>query len=102
MVEIQTEEKKAEEIIMLQLAGKQEMLTDYELPYFTHILCHRGKAQLRLENQFYKIKPNDIVIGLPAMGIKDLECSRNFKATCLLVSFDLMSKNNPDIGWGIK
>lgn len=78
------------------------MPADHPPDYFTHILCHRGTARFRLENQLYQIKPNDMVIGLPAIGIKDLECSRDFKATGLLVSYELMSKNNPDIGWGIK
>lgn len=97
-----TEKGSQKEIIVLELAGKAEMLTDHLQDYFTHILCHSGTAQFRLENQLYQIKPNDIVIGLPAIGIKDPKCSRDFKATCLLVSYELMSKNNPDIGWGIK
>jgi AraC family transcriptional regulator, transcriptional activator of pobA len=99
---VPTEESSKKEIVVLELKGMKEMFPDNLQHYFTHILCHSGSARFRLENQLYQIKPNDIVIGLPTIGIKDLDCSRNFKATCLFVSYELMSKNNPDIGWGIK
>lgn len=96
------EERNKKDIIVLELAGKREMIQDHLQHYFTHILCHSGTARFRLENQLYQIKHGDIAICLPSIGIKDLKYSRNFKATCLFVSFELMSKNNPDIGWGIK
>ncbi|GEO03779.1 AraC family transcriptional regulator [Adhaeribacter aerolatus] len=102
MQEKLTEEESSKEIIVLELTAEREVLAQHRQHYFTHILCHSGKARFRMDNQLYQIKPNDIVISLPAIEIKDLEYSRNFKATCLFVSFDLMSKNNPDIGWGIR
>src|SRR5688572_13645889 len=96
------QENNKKEIIVFKLNGKQEAFPDHLSNYFTHILCHSGTASFRMENQVYQLNQNDIAIGLPSNLIKDLDYSRNFKATCLFVSFELMSKNNPDIGWGIK
>src|SRR5688572_15470665 len=96
------QENNKKEIIVFKLNGKQEAFPDHLSNYFTHILCHSGTASFRMENQVYQLNQNDIAIGLPSNLFKDLKYSRNFKATCLLVSFELMSKNNPDIGWGIK
>ncbi len=93
---------KTKEIIVLQMTGKRDVPADYIQHYFTHILCHKGKARFRMENKKYQIEKNDIVIGRPSIGIKDLKYSWDFSASYLFVSFDLMSKNNPDIGWGIK
>ena len=90
------------EIIVVEMKGKMEIPAIYQEHYFTHILCHKGTAQLKIENKTYQIGKNDIAICLPAISIDNIKSSRDFKSTCLFVSFDLMSKNNPDIGWGIK
>lgn len=90
------------EIIVTNSLNSLEIPKDYMHHYFTHILCHSGSGQFRMENKDYKIVKNDIVIWLPTIQINDLMFSPDFTATYLLVSFDLMSKNNPDIGWGIK
>ena len=97
-----TEVNSNREIIVQEMAGKRDVPADYLQHYFTHILCHKGTAQLRMDNRTYRIGKNDIVIGVPTIGITDLKCSRDFKATNLFVSYELMSKNNPDISWGIK
>jgi len=99
---IPTKVNNNKEIVLQEMAGKRNLVADYLQLYFTHILCHKGKARFRIENKPHQIEENNIVIGLPTIAIEGLKCSRDFKATCLFVSFDLMSKNNPDIGWGIK
>ena len=90
------------EIIVLAMAGKVDVPAEYLHQYFTHILCHEGSARFQMENRHYQIEKNGIAISLPTIRITDFQCSPDFKATCLFVSFELMSKNNPDIGWGIK
>jgi len=95
-------ETSNKEIIFLEMTGKRDIPADYLQQYFTHILCQKGKAAFRIESKPYQIEKNSIAIGLPSIAIDNLKCSRDFKATCLFVSYELMSKNNPDIGWGIK
>lgn len=92
----------ANEIILLEIGGKRAMTADHNQHYFTHIICQSGTARFRIENKTYEMGKNDIAIWLPSFVISDLKYSRDFKATTLFVSFDLMSRNNPDIGWGIK
>lgn len=94
--------KNNEEVIVMQMAGRKNMPAQHLKDYFTHILCHKGTARFRMENKPYQLGKNDIAIMLPSTELKDLKCSKDFNATCLFVSFELMSKNNPDIGWGIK
>jgi AraC family transcriptional regulator, transcriptional activator of pobA len=95
------ESANREEIILQKVNGK-ELPANYLKHYFTHILCHTGTAGFQLGDKAHQIEPHDIAIWLPSAEISGLKVSRNFKATCLFVSFDLMSKNNPDIGWAIK
>lgn len=98
----QLEVNNGREIIVVEMTGKTKLPEDYTQKYFTHLLCHAGTARFRMDTRSYQFSRNDIAIVLPTTEVKDLKCSRNFKATCLFVSFEMMSKNNPDIGWGIK
>lgn len=95
-------EKKAKEIIVVEKLGSEEVPGNFMQTYFTHILCEMGSGQFSIDDKMYSIGKNDIAILLPNTEIHDLVFSPGFKATILLVSYDLMSKNNPDIGWGIK
>lgn len=90
------------EIVILEIAGNRVQQEEYGKQYFKHVLFHQETAQFRMENRAYQLGKNDIFIQLPATEVIELKRSRDFKATCLYVTFDLMSKNNPDIGWGIK
>lgn len=89
-------------ILVVKSLTDEQVPKDFAKHYFTHILCHSGKGQFQLDNKKYSIETNDIVIFLPSQEVQDLLFSPDFSATFLLVSFNLMSKNNPDIAWGIK
>ncbi|HAO08286.1 MAG TPA: hypothetical protein DCQ50_15185 [Chryseobacterium sp.] len=70
--------------------------------YFVHILCHKGKATIKINGNSFELDKNSLVILLPEVEFVFVQCDEKFEATCFSVSFELMSKNNPDIGWGIK
>lgn len=95
-------EKKVKDIIVVENLGSEEVPQDFMQTYFMHILCHEGSGQFSIDDKKWNIGKNDIAILLPNAEIQDLKFSPDFKATFLLVSYDLMSKNNPDIGWGIR
>ena len=90
------------DIILVESLGSEEVPQDFMQSYFTHILCHSGGGQFSMDNKRYRIEKGDIAILLPNAKIHELMFTPDFKASFLLVSFELMSKNNPDIGWGIK
>lgn len=95
-------ELKDKEIIVVERLSVEQLQQNFDKHYFTHILCHSGKGQFLLENKKYSIDKNGIAIFLPSQEVQELLFSPDFTATFLLVSFELMSKNNPDIAWGIK
>ncbi len=95
-------EKKEKEIIVVDSLESDEVPRNFMQHYFTHILCHKGSGQFSIDDKKWTIEKNDIAILLPNTEIQDLKFSPGFKATFLLLSYDLLSKNNPDIGWGIK
>lgn len=90
------------DIIVTENLENKEVIQDYAQTHFMHILCQSGNGQLSLNETKHRIEENDIVILLPNSKVQELSFSTDFRAICLLVSFEFMSKNNPDIGWGIK
>lgn len=90
------------DIILLERFDTGQIPEDYLDRYFTHILCIRGSGRFQTGKGTFRIAENDIVVWLPSAKITDMLFSPDFTALYLLVSYDLMSKNNPDIGWGIK
>lgn len=91
-----------EEIIILDSYDADKLPQEFTSHYFTHILCHNGTGQLRMNGATYPIKPDDIVILLPLEEVEDLLFSIDFQADFLFMSYDIATKNNPDISWGIK
>lgn len=90
------------DIILTDTLNSPEIPEDYLLHYFTHILCENGHGQFLLDGKEQSIGKNDICFWLPGAAVDKVLFSPEFNAVFLLVSFDMMSKNNPDIGWGIK
>lgn len=91
-----------DDIILIESLNEGFELHNYFDSHFTHLLGQKGKCQFRIGDKTWTISKNDIAIFLPNEIIQDLSFEPDFKGIFLLVSFDLMSKNNPDIGWGIK
>src|SRR5687768_2592479 len=92
----------SKEIFLKEIANEKDFNADHLEDYFTHLLCHKGEGSFRIANKVYRIHEGEIAILLPSVEIKDVEVQKGFKATCFFVSYNLLSKNNPDIGWGIK
>jgi len=90
-------------IRLLTITDQNKMILYENLEnYFTHILCESGHGQFSIENKNYSLEKNEIAIWLPKHTVSEIRLSTDFKASCLMVSFDLMSQNNPDTRWGIK
>lgn len=91
-----------EDVIYLTHFEFSQIQQKYLERYFVHILCRTGKGQFDIDNKFYSITEGDISIWMPSSSIKNIMFSPDFDADLLLVSADLLNKNNPDISWGIK
>ncbi len=94
--------QQSPDVIVLDRFDTEQIPKDYLERYFTHILCHAGSGQFQMADQTYQISENDIVIWLPSVNITHVLFSPDFKASFLFLSFEVLSKNNPDISWGIK
>lgn len=97
-----SEEQNSPEIYIVEISREGVEMLERKQDYFVHMLCHTGTASFRMDNKTYNMGKWDLAICLPNCIVKEFVGSFDFKATLLYISFDRMSKNNPDIGWGIK
>lgn len=78
--------------------------TDFMGKYHIHILCHKGKAQFRMneQQQTFVIEANDFVVWQMGSYIYDALYSADFDADVLLVSRIFLIENNPETVWATK
>lgn len=95
-------EENNNEIISRKVARISDFRGLNSQKYFVHILCLKGKATIKINGNPFKLDKNSLAILLPDVEFEIVQCDEKFEATCFSVSFELMSKNNPDISWGIK
>lgn len=100
MEELSTNERP--DVIVLKTFDINSIPPNFHEDYFTHILCHAGSGQFTLGNRTYSLGKGDVVIWLPKTTPTNIMFSMDFNATFLLLSFDLLDRNNPDMAWGIK
>ena len=78
--------------------------TDFVGKYHILILCHKGKAQFRMNEQqrTFTIEADDFVIWQMGSYIYDALYSADFDADFLLVSRIFLIENNPETVWATK
>lgn len=91
-----------EDVIILDRYDISLLPENFLENYFTQILCHKGQGQFQLEGKTYTIQPNDIATWLVSAKVENLLLSPDFEADIILSSYDIVTKNNPNILWGIK
>lgn len=90
------------DVIILDRYDMSLLPENFLANYFTQILCHKGQGQFQLKGKIYTIQPDDIATWLVSEKIDNLLLSLDFEADVILTSYDIATKNNPNILWGIK
>ncbi len=74
---------------------------DFNKYYHTHLFCHQGSISFWFNNLEMKCKSGEFLFWFAESRLKDLVCSRAFKATALLVENHFLYDNIPDQSWSI-
>jgi AraC family transcriptional activator of pobA len=79
----------------------EQLYKDFHQYYHTHLFCHRGSIQFVLNNRQLECKSGEFLFWFADSKVTNLTCSKNFRATVLLVENDFLTDNNPDQSWAI-
>ena len=92
---------KLPRIVMLNLSSEKDFPNDFQVNYHTHLLCHRGSLTFLFNDTKLKCKSGEFVFWFAKSRLAELEFSKEFKATVLLVEKQFLNDNLPDQNWGI-
>lgn len=98
-------EVKDPRVVLLEVTDEGGFLEDFQKYlhgyYHTHLFCHRGNIHFLFNDRKLQCKGGEFLFWFADAKVKDLKCSKNFKATALLVEKDFLMDNNPDQSWAI-
>ena len=98
-------EVKDPRVVLLEVTSEGGFLEDFQKflhgHYHTHLFCHRGNIHFLFNNRKLQCKGGEFLFWFADAKVTDLTCSKNFKATALLVEKDFLNDNNPDLSWAI-
>ncbi|HLW07302.1 MAG TPA: helix-turn-helix domain-containing protein [Marinilabiliaceae bacterium] len=88
-------------IVMLKVSNKEDFPDDFSVNYHTHLLCHRGSITFLFNEVKMKCSRHEFVFWFAKSKLADLQFSKGFSATVLLVANQFLLDNIPDQNWGI-
>ena len=91
-----SKEEKFPRIIMLELTNEKDFPNNFQDNYHTHLLCNRGSLTFSFNDIKMKCKSGEFVFWFANSKVSDLEFSKGFKSTVLLVENHFLNDNVPD------
>src|SRR5690554_2889768 len=88
-------------IVMLKVSNKEDFPDDFSVNYHTHLLGHRGSITFLFNEVKMKCSRHEFVFWFAKSKLADLQFSKGFSATVLLVANQFLLDNIPDQNWGI-
>jgi AraC family transcriptional regulator, transcriptional activator of pobA len=88
-------------IVKLNLTREKDLPKDFQINYHTHLLCHSGSFTFFFNKEKMTCKSDEFVFWFANSRLTDLEFSKSFRATALLVENQFLNDNIPDQSWGI-
>jgi len=94
-------EEKSPRIVMLNLYSEKDFPNDVQINYHTHLFCHRGSLTFSFNDTKMECKSGEFLFWFAKSKLSDLQFSKSFRATVLLVENQFLNDNIPDQNWGI-
>lgn len=88
-------------VILMEASGHVKFPDSYLEHFHTHILCGRGSMDFVFNDKQYSAKAGEFVFWFADSQLRDVNFSKNFKATVLLVEKNFLDNNIPDQSWSI-
>lgn len=98
---IESKAVNPQQIIQLKVSNEKDFPKDFHVNYHTHLFCHRGSITFLFNEVKMKCKSSEFVFWFAKSKLVDLQFSKGFSATVLLVENQFLINNIPDQNWGI-
>lgn len=88
-------------IKMLTVTRESGFPIDFQSHYHTHLLCHSGSLGFSFNDSKMKCRRGEFVFWFAQSRLKDLEFSKGFRATVLLIEKEFLYENLPNQSWSV-
>lgn len=88
-------------IILGKVSNEKDFPNDFQVNYHTHLICHRGSVNFLFNDVKMKCKSGEFLFWFAKSKLTDLQFSKGFRATVLLVENQFLNDNIPDQNWSI-
>jgi AraC-like DNA-binding protein len=88
-------------IVLLEVSTEKDFPEDFQLNYHTHLLCHQGSISFLFNDVKMKCNKGEFLFWFAKSKLADLQFSKVFRATVVLVANQFLNENIPDQNWGI-
>ena len=88
-------------IVMLEISNEESFPDNFLVNYHTHLLCRRGSVTFLFNDVKMKCASGEFVFWFAQSRLAELQFSKGFRATALLVENRFLIDNVPDQNWGV-
>jgi len=88
-------------ILMTDFYNEKNLPNNFNENYHTHLFCHRGCIIFSFNDTKMECRGGEFLFWFAKSKLSDLQFSKGFKATVLLVEDQFLNDNIPDHNWGI-
>ncbi|MBW8523512.1 helix-turn-helix domain-containing protein [Chryseobacterium chendengshani] len=88
-------------IVFLEIKDSFAFTESILKQYHTHLFCHRGSIKFLFNDEPMTCKAGQFLFWFAESRLIQIQTSKGFKATVLLVEKDFLTDNIPDQGWSI-
>lgn len=93
--------KELPRIVMLEVSNLKDFPKDFQINYHTHLLCQKGQIAFLFNDVKMICKRHEFLFWFANSRLTDLQVSKGFKATVLLVENKFLYDNVPDQNFSI-
>lgn len=93
--------RKPERIVLLNISKEDDFPPDFLENYHTHMICHQGSIDFVFNDGKQRCTSGEFLFWFVQSRLTDLNFSKDFNATALLVENQFLNDNIPDQSWGI-
>jgi AraC family transcriptional regulator, transcriptional activator of pobA len=93
--------KKIPEVILLNINSEENFPDRFVEFYHTHLYCHKGSINFLFDDRQMQCKKDEFLFWFSGSKLEEIQFSKSFKATVVLVEKDFLNNNIPDQGWSI-
>lgn len=88
-------------VILLKINNIKDLPIEFNKHFHTHLYCHKGTMKFEMNQEQFLCKAGEFLFWFAERNVHQIQTSKNFNASVLLVENNFLKNNIPDQNWSI-